>query len=166
MCYYETQPSGCLKPHCPFLHNKQQPAPNNRTGAMQTPNQPGPQGPSQENTMMSAAAVNQMSIPVLGQGPRPGPPHHHTPQFQRPPFHPRLPPPMASHQMVRAPQYTGGPRFGAMPQPVAGGRGRGQAPLGGPLNFGRGEWLFCHNPTATCIQYILVRGQSGVPFGL
>ena len=53
-----------------------------------------------------------------------------------------------------------------MPQPVAGGRGRGQAPLGGPLNFGRGEWLFCHNPTATCIQYILVRGQSGVPFGL
>lgn len=25
-CYWESQPGGCLKPHCPFLHQTSKPA--------------------------------------------------------------------------------------------------------------------------------------------
>ncbi|XP_078346365.1 uncharacterized protein LOC144631719 isoform X1 [Oculina patagonica] len=157
-CYWESQPTGCLKPFCPFLHTKPRPnerPPMNVTGVApvvrQVPSRsvapvsvtPVPVAPS------SVGQPEVRNIPTISSPPRPRPPMPQNVSIPRQPVapipysvatsrpmlvpQPQRPPP----QMIRTPQFTGPPRPAGMVQPVPAGRGFPPMLSGVPVRYGR-----------------------------
>ncbi|KAJ7390426.1 hypothetical protein OS493_025125 [Desmophyllum pertusum] len=166
-CYWESQPSGCLKPFCSFLHTK--PRPNNRppvNAAARVPPvihqaQPRPVAPVApvRSVVPSSAGQQEMRmIPTISSPPRPRAPMQQNVSIPRQPAlaapipypavtsRPMLVQQRPPHQMIRTPQFTGPPRPAVrQPVPAVAVRhpvptGRGYAPVlsGVPVGFGRG----------------------------
>ena len=169
-CYWESQPSGCLKPFCSFLHTK--PRPNNRppvNAAARVPPvihqaQPRPVAPVApvRSVVPSSAGQQEMRmIPTISSPPRPRAPMQQNVSIPRQPAlaapipypavtsRPMLVQQRPPHQMIRTPQFTGPPRPAVrQPVPAVAVRhpvptGRGYAPVlsGVPVGFGRGMFL-------------------------
>lgn len=147
-CFFESQPQGCLKPHCPFFHKEPRPAmAGNVAGPPMSINEPplvqpvNPQPtanvppnvalpvPQTASPMMASQAG--MKIPIISTPPRPRPAMHPRGGMVRPPVTMQYPPasaqPIPMQQpppMVRNPQFIGPPRpVASMVQPISVGRG-------------------------------------------
>ena len=147
-CFFESQPQGCLKPHCPFYHKEPRPAmAGNVAGSPMSINEPplvqpvNPQPtatvppnvalpvPQTASPMMASQAG--MKIPIISTPPRPRPAMHPRGGMVRPPVTMQYPPasaqPIPMQQpppMVRNPQFIGPPRpVASMVQPISVGRG-------------------------------------------
>lgn len=167
-CYWESQTSGCLKPHCSFLHTKPRvndpPPAGNASGPPPITNQvqpvqpgnphpaaplppavvPVPQTVPSLSGTPSITSQAVMRIPTLSSTGRPRPPISMT----------RLPPtgpyptvgsrPMLVPQpphMIRTPQFTGPPRPSGIVQPVSAGRGFPPVMPSVPMRYGRGAGM-------------------------
>ncbi|XP_074638696.1 uncharacterized protein LOC141897139 isoform X1 [Acropora palmata] len=143
-CFFESQPQGCLKPHCPFFHKEPRPAMSgNVAGPSMSINEPplvqpvNPQPtatvspnvalpvPQTASPMMASQAG--MKIPIISTPARPRPAMHPRGGMVRPPATMQYPPasaqPIPIQQpppMVRNPQFIGPPRpVASMVQPIS-----------------------------------------------
>lgn len=150
-CFWESQPTGCLKPFCPFLHTKPRPserpamnvagvAPVIRQGQPR-PVAPVPVAPP------SAGQQEVRKIPTISSPQRPRSPMQQNIAIPRQPVAP-IPYRAATSrpllvprppQMIRTPQFTGPPRPAGMVQPMPAGRGFPPVLSGVPVGYGRGR---------------------------
>lgn len=193
-CYFESQPQGCLKPHCPFFHQKPRPnglPPSGNVGPLPNMNQPQlvnqvnprPTGPVPSIGMpipptvppMSSmpSTVNQggMKIPTISSPLRPRLSMLQRGIMVRPPVTAEYAPvgvqPRLVPQpppMIRTPQYTGPPRPGGMVQPVPGGSGFPQMMPSAPARYGPREIPVPQQSYHNTIMYAGGPQGSTVPF--
>lgn len=147
-CYWESQPSGCLKPHCSFLHTKPRPndpAPSlNLSGprpavaqpvqpvlprppppvlqpasSVPCPAMPVPRPVAPLPVMPSSASQEVMKIPTISNAPRPRPPMQQNIGMARPPA--PVPYPAVSSRPMLVPQpnqLIRAPQYTGPPRPA------------------------------------------------
>ena len=65
-CYWETQPSGCLKPHCPFLHDKPKEEPPYEPETVAIVPRVVPSSPASGTIIVNKKKLDQMQIVLPG----------------------------------------------------------------------------------------------------
>lgn len=149
-CYWESQPSGCLKPFCPFLHTR--PRPNEQSTASTTsvptvsqPAQPLPVPPIPAPPS-SVGKQDVRTIPTIASTSRPRQPLLHNVSVAQQPVAPISYPTVPNRlvlasqppQMIRTPHYTGPPRPVGMVHSVPVSRGFAPVLPHVPVQYGRG----------------------------